>query len=316
MYHPTTRALTVLELLQTHGRLSGSELALRIGVDGRTLRRYISRLEDIGIPITAERGRYGAYMLIAGFKLPPMMFNNDEALALSVGLLAARSMGLANGIAAIESAQAKLERVMPSRVKAQPRALSATVSLDLALGVPIGDGNTLAILSGAAHARHRVHMRYLTPQNIASARDFDAYGLAWRAGRWYVIGWCHLRRALRSFRLDRMQDVRALDIAFERPKNFDAAAHLNFSIATVPRAFVVEVLLHTDLQTAVAEMNTSIGLFDVCDDGVLLRARTDSIDWFARQLASLPCNFDVRSPPELRAAVHAHAKRLLALSAR
>ena len=316
MYHPTTRALTVLELLQTHGRLSGSELAQRIGVDGRTLRRYISRLEDIGIPITAERGRYGAYMLVAGFKLPPMMFTNDEALALSVGLLAARSMGLGDGVAAIASAQAKLERVMPSSVKAQPRALSETVSLDLVSGVPINDGNTLAILSGAAHAYHRVYLRYLTPQNIASERDFDAYGLAWRAGRWYVIGWCHLRRGLRSFRLDRVLNVCALDIPFERPKNFDAAAHLNFSIATVPRAFMVEILLHTDLQTAVTELYASIGLFDVCDDGILLRARTDSIDWFARQLARLPCSFEVRHPPQLRAAVQTHAKRLLALSAR
>jgi len=131
-----------------------------------------------------------------------------------------------------------------------------------------------------------------------------------------VIGWCHLRRGLRSFRLDRVQHVRVLDIPFERPKNFEAAAHLTFSIATVPRTFVVEVLLHTDLQTAVTELYASIGLFDVCDDGVLLRARTDSIDWFARQLARLPCRFEVRRPPQLRAALHAHAKRSLVLCAR
>src|SRR5471030_1953064 len=94
MYHPTTRALAVLELLQTHRRMSGPELARRIGVDGRTLRRYIAVLEELGIPIASERGRHGAYMLVAGYKLPPMMFSDDEALALAVGLVAARGLGL------------------------------------------------------------------------------------------------------------------------------------------------------------------------------------------------------------------------------
>jgi predicted DNA-binding transcriptional regulator YafY len=315
MYHPTTRALTVLELLQSHGRMSGTELASRLQVDVRTLRRYISRLEDIGIPITAERGRHGAYMLVAGFKLPPMMFTNDEALALSVGLLAARSMGLTDGAAAVESAQAKLGRVMPASLRAQPRALSETVSMDLAHSPPLADSRALATLSSAAQARQRVHLLYRTGQNIASERDFDAYGLAWRTGRWYVIGMCHLRRGLRSFRLDRVQKVRALDVHFERPRDFNAAAHLNFSLATLPRAIAIEVVLHTDLQTALAELWASIGLFDACDAGVLLRARTDSIDWFARQLARLPCSFEIREPPELRHAVRRCAERLLTLSA-
>src|SRR5467141_2776140 len=113
MPRPTTRVLAVLEMLQTHGRMSGAELARRIEVDGRTVRRYIAILEELGIPITAERGRDGAYMLVAGFKLPPMMFTDDEALALSVGLLAARGLGLAEAAPAVSSAMAKLERVTP-----------------------------------------------------------------------------------------------------------------------------------------------------------------------------------------------------------
>ena len=125
MYSPTTRVLTVLELLQTHGKLSGPELANRLGVDGRTLRRYIGKLEDLGIPVTAERGRYGSYSLIRGFKLPPMMFTEDEAMALSVGLLAARQLGLAEAALAVESAQAKLERVMPAANAASPSPTSA-----------------------------------------------------------------------------------------------------------------------------------------------------------------------------------------------
>src|SRR4029079_1233850 len=95
MDHPTTRVLAALELLQARGRVTGAELAGRLGGHPRTVRRSIALLEEMGIPITAERGRHGAYSLVAGFKLPPMMFTEDEALALSVGLLAARGLGVA-----------------------------------------------------------------------------------------------------------------------------------------------------------------------------------------------------------------------------
>lgn len=106
MPNPTTRVLAVLELLQTHGQLSGSELARRLEVDGRTLRRYIATLEEMGIPLTAERGRHGGYRLVAGFKLPPMMFTNEETLALSLGLLAAQNLGLEQAAPAVASARA------------------------------------------------------------------------------------------------------------------------------------------------------------------------------------------------------------------
>src|SRR5690606_37843124 len=116
-HRPTTRVLAALELLQTHKRLSGTELARRLDVSVRTVRRYISALEDIGIPITAEQGRDGAYTLVAGFKLPPMMFTDEEALALAIGLLAARELGIAEAAPAAASAQAKLERVMPETIR-------------------------------------------------------------------------------------------------------------------------------------------------------------------------------------------------------
>src|SRR5688500_16302858 len=103
MDHPATRVLAVLELLQAHGRMSGSELARRLAVHPRTVRRYVALLEEMGIPVTAEQGRLGGYSLVAGFKLPPMMFTDDEALALSVGLLAARGLGLDGAAPAVAS---------------------------------------------------------------------------------------------------------------------------------------------------------------------------------------------------------------------
>ena len=310
MYHPTTRALAVLELLQTYRRLSGSELAMRIGVDRRTLRRYIAMLEDLGIPIAAERGRHGAYLLVAGYKLPPMMFSDAEAAALAVGLVAARGLGLNADDVAVESAQAKLERVMPSGLKQRVRALGATVALDLVRAGAGANGPALLALSAAAQAQQRVHLAYRSAQDVDTAREFDAYGIAYRAGAWYAIGHCHLRRGLRSFRLDRVRDVQALPARFARPADFDALAHLAASIAALPRAIAVEVLLQTDLANALRHVHGSIGALTPVPGGVLLRSQEDDLDWYAHQLARLPFAFSIKQPAALRAALKRCARRL------
>lgn len=314
MARPTTRVLALLELLQTHGRMNGVELARRLEVDVRTLRRYITALEDIGIPITAERGRHGAYSLVAGFKLPPLMFTADETLAVSLGLLAARSLGLAEAAPAIASVQAKLERVMPAKLKSRVRVASDTTTLGLSPGAPARDNVALMALTAAAQERRRVRLRYRSATDETTVREFDTYGLVYREGCWYAAGFCHLRNDLRSFRVDRVHDVQPLDATFERPEGFDAARHLTTSIATIPREFAVDVLLFTDLKNAVEELPESLGLFEACDGGVRLRSRTDSIDWYARQLARVSFGFEIREPVTLRDALCRHAERLLRLA--
>jgi len=311
MYHPTTRVLAVLELLQTHGRMSGAEMASRLEIDGRTLRRYIVTLEEMGIPITTDRGRHGGYALIAGFKLPPMMFTDDEALALSIGLLAARSLGLAEAAPAVASAQAKLERIMPANLKRRVSAVDETVKLDLSQAISPADNAALVALSAAAQNRQRVHLHYRSASGDDSERDFDAYGLAYRGGRWYVVGMCHLRKDLRSFRLDRIGEVQLLETSFTRPPDFDALAHLALSVATIPRAFAIEVLLKTDLKSAREQLFDAIGIFAQTEDGVLVRSQAVDLDWFARELARMPFAFEIHSPPELRDAVRVCAQRLL-----
>ena len=137
-YRPTTRLLSMLELFQARGRVGGPELARRLEVGERTVRRYVAMLQEMGVPVEAERGRYGAYTLRPGFKLPPMMFTDEEALALALGLLSARRLGLSGAAPAVEGAQAKLERVMPegcasgsgpSRRLSYPRPSSPRASL-------------------------------------------------------------------------------------------------------------------------------------------------------------------------------------------
>jgi predicted DNA-binding transcriptional regulator YafY len=311
MPQSTTRVLTILELLQTHGRMSGSDLAQRLNVDSRTLRRYIISLEDLGVPITTERGRYGGYSLVSGFKLPPMMFTSAEAMALALGLVAVRGIGIAEAASAVASAQAKLERVMPANLKRRVRAAVESIAFDFARpGAPVASA-ALAVMTEAAQTSQRIHMRYRAARGEASEREFDTYGLAYRTGHWYAIGWCHARGSIRSFRVDRVESARLLDMSFTRPAGFDALGYLVSSLATIPRKYPFEVVLATDLATAQSVLMRDAGALEPVLDGVLLRAQTDDLQFIARELARLPFAFRVREPAALRDAVRACAERLL-----
>src|SRR5216684_8196197 len=147
MYHPTTRVLTVLELLQSHRQISGPKLAERLEVDIRSVRRYITMLQDLGIPIEAERGRYGTYRLLPGFRLPPLMFTEDEALALTLGLLAARKLGLTAAAPAVEGALAKIERVLPLALRKRVQAVQETLILDFTHTGPTPGSEVVVTLS-------------------------------------------------------------------------------------------------------------------------------------------------------------------------
>ena len=180
MYHPTSRVLTVLELLQAHGRLNGRELAARLGVDPRTLRRYITRLEELGIPLAVEHGRHGGYMLVPGYKLPPLMFTDEEALCLAVGLLAAGGVGIAGNTTALATAQAKLERVMPHRLRERVHAAGETIALDLPRrpGASSPDAATLGALTAATRPRaHAVEALLRTDLATARREIFPTLGL-------------------------------------------------------------------------------------------------------------------------------------------
>ncbi|MGH8805004.1 MAG: helix-turn-helix transcriptional regulator, partial [Polaromonas sp.] len=206
---------------------------------------------------------------------------------------------------------AKLERVMPRNLKSRIRALGETVTLDLTRSVAPGDNTALLALSAAAHGWQRVHLSYRSFEGVVTERDFDPYGLAYRSGRWYAVGLCHLRGGLRSFRLDRVQQVQPLNAVFTPPADFNAVQHLALGLATMPRAIPVRVLLHADLQAAQCAFPENIGVFQPSEEGVLLHSQTDNLAWFARQLARLPFAFEIREPPALRAALRACAQQLL-----
>jgi len=160
VYRPTARVLTVLELLQSHDRMTGAELARRLEVDVRTVRNYVQTLTDLGIPVEAERGRYGAYRLRAGYKLPPLIFTEDEALALTLSLLVARASDLVLTAPAFAGVLAKVEHVLPAATRAHIQAVEQTVVFDRGATLSAPSGLAVLVLSSAIQRGRRVVLRY------------------------------------------------------------------------------------------------------------------------------------------------------------
>jgi predicted DNA-binding transcriptional regulator YafY len=316
MYHPTTRVLTVLELLQAHEAISGPNLAARLEVNIRTVRHYITLLQDLGIPIEAERGRQGGYRLRPGFKLPPLMFTEDEALALTLGLLAARRMGLASAAPAVEGALAKVERVMPATLRARMEAVQETLVFDSPPPYATPPSATLLTFSIATQQRRRIQMRYRAWGDRETEREFDPYGVVHYGGRWFTVGYCHLRAGLRMFRLDRVLRAEIGAALFERPNEFDSLAYVVASLASAPGAWAVEVLLETTLELARQHVPAAMGQLEPVDGGVLLRCHVESLDWAARFLAGLGVPMVVRQPPQLRDSLRRLAEEIAEMAAR
>ena len=223
MPHPTTRVLAVLEILQSQAQIGGAELAARVEVDRRTLRRYIAMLEEMGIPITTEQGRYGGYRLVPGYKLPPMMFTDEEAQALSLGLIAARGLGLADAAPAIESVQAKLDRVLPNAPRRTIAALRESVALQTGDARTNADAKLLRVLSESARSRLTARLRYRAADGALTSRDFDVYGLVFRSGRWYVVGHCRLRSVRSPLRTPRSPRARSSAPRISTPRATSSA---------------------------------------------------------------------------------------------
>ncbi|WP_155350821.1 helix-turn-helix transcriptional regulator [Acrocarpospora pleiomorpha] len=304
----TNRVLTLLELLQARPGLTGPELAARLEVDERTIRRYVARLTDLGVPVQADRGRYGGYRLLPGFKLPPLMLSEDEATAVVLGLLVGRHNGVALGT---ESALAKIERVLPKALGERVRAISETVGLAFHRPAsPPLPPSALLSLADATRRRRRVQMRYRSFRGAPTTRDLDPYGLVLHSARWYVTGFDHLRQELRTFRADRVISVDLLEETFAPPDDFNAVTHVLDSLAGVPFRHEVEVVLHAPLEEVRRRVPPSVGSLTEIGSGVRLVARAERLDGMAQMLAGLGWSFAVVRPDKLRVEVLALADRL------
>ncbi|MGV9764310.1 helix-turn-helix transcriptional regulator [Micromonospora tulbaghiae] len=313
MARPTARVLALLEILQAGGGFTVADLAGRLGVDERTVRRYAAHLADLGIPVEVRRGRYGGYRLAPGYKLPPLMLTDEEAVAVMLGLVAATRAGLvtAEGAAA-ESATAKIRRVLPAVLARRIDSLLETVDFTARVRTTAPPGiEVLLVLADAARHQQPVSITYTTWRGRSGERRLDPYGLVFHAGRWYVTGHDHNRRAVRTFRLDRIGTARPAQGGFDIPAGFDPATQVLVGLAAVPYAHDISVVLHTSLEQAQRRIPPSVGTLTEVPGGVRLTARAERLDGTAQMLAGLGWPFTIDRPHELKDEIRALATRLL-----
>ena len=260
MARPAARVLTLLELLQSGGVRTVAELADRLGVDGRTVRRYVDHLIDLDVPVESVRGRYGGYRLASGYRLPPLMLSDEEALAVLLGLLAGRRAGLmtATGTAS-ETAAAKIRRVLPERLA---RRLD-TVLGSLAFTAPPGefaapDSSVLLCIADAVRHHRPVSIRYTAADGRRSERTLHPYGLVTHSGRWYVTGADPRIGEDRTFRLDRIADARTLPGSFEPPAGLDPAQRVLSGLATAPYRHQVTLRIQATAEQIRARLPASV----------------------------------------------------------
>jgi len=315
MLEPTSRLLQVLELLQTEPLVTGRDIADRLGIDRRTVRRYVVALQRLGIPIEGARGVGGGYRMRPGYRLPPLMLSDDEATAVVLGLMTARRLGLREPV---DGALAKVERVLPTALRRRVEALARTLAFTgrPTEGDPVA-GDTVLLLAEAIRRRRRVTVAYRSRDGGESARELSPHGLVVHSGRWYLVAHDHGRDALRTFPVDRMERAAVTREAAEPPpSDFDAAEHVTRSLARLPFEHDVEVLLHLPAAEAATRVSPALAELAPDGDGTRLRMRADSLHWVAGVLAGLECDFTIRAPVELHAAVAALADRLLRASPR
>ena len=309
---PTARLLELLELLQARPLITGREISDRLEIDARTVRRYVEALQRLGIPVEGQRGVGGGYRIRPGYRLPPLMLTDDEAVAVALGVQAAGRLGLSGSAEAAEGALVKIHRVLPDGLRRRVEALEATLDFTSRArrSTPVR-GDTVLLLADVIRRRRRVRGTYRAYSGDETRRELSPHGLVVHSGRWYLAAHDHLRDDLRTFRVDRMRRLRAIsEAAVDAPEGFDAVAYVSTSLARVPWRWEVEVLLELPVGEAARRVPATLAELIDEDGTTVLRMRVDSLDWMATILAGLGCGFEIRRPDELRTSVRALAERL------
>ena len=330
MARPTGRVLILLELLQSGGTRTVAELADRLGVDGRTVRRYVDHLIDLDVPVESVRGRYGGYRLAPGFRMPPLMLGDDEALAVLLGLIAGRRAGLMTSAGtASETAAAKIRRVLPKRVALRLESLLESLAFtEQPSELEAPDADVLLTIADAVRSRRPVSIRYTARDGRRTERTLHPYGIVAHSGRWYVTG---RDPGLgeggdggdggesgqdRTFRLDRIADARTLPGTFdEPPADLDPAQRVLSGFAKADYRHEVVLRVQGTPERIRARIPASVAtVAEAPDDHGRLRVEihAESLEWLPPVLASLDLPFVIERPDELRGLVLAFAERLAA----
>ncbi|MCX0271029.1 YafY family transcriptional regulator [Nocardia zapadnayensis] len=322
MPRPTARVLTLLELLQSGGTRTVAELADRLGVEGRTVRRYVDHLIDLDVPVESVRGRYGGYRLAPGYRLPPLMLSDDEALAVLLGLVAGRRTGLTTTQhTANETASAKIRRVLPGHIARRLDTLLESLAFTEQPGeFATPDAGVLLTIADAVRHRRPVSIRYTDRGSRHTERTLHAYGIVAHAGRWYVTGQDARIGADRTFRLDRIADARTLPGSFETPVGPGPAQRVLSTFATAEYRHAVTLRIHGTVEQIRAHLPAGIASLEedevaadqdrAAERWLRVELRAERLDWLPPVLAALDRPFVIERPDELRDLVTALADRL------
>ncbi|MDX6297204.1 MAG: hypothetical protein QOI51_1061 [Nocardioidaceae bacterium] len=320
---PTSRVLSVLERLQERPGLSARLLASEIGVDKRTVRRYVASLRDMGIPIEPIRGKNGGYRLRQGYRMPPLMFTTDEAVAVTLAVAAMQRGAVEDpedpgGDPAISTALEKLARVLPRHVASRMTMVRAAVSAPPELESPGPHAPHPALLVPLAEAvvgQRRCRVRHRSQGGAITVREVNPYGLVVLDGGWYLHAWCHLRQARRTFRIDRIDRVDVLVGQFSAPQGLDVVAAVEESLALARPEWAVTMLVQAPLSDVQDHVPRRLGVLEaVGPRETRLRSSTSNLDYFVWRVSDLPFAMTVVTPDELRVAFGRHAERLLAVA--
>ncbi|KAB2349098.1 helix-turn-helix transcriptional regulator [Actinomadura rudentiformis] len=297
------RLLSLLSLLQMPREWPGSELAERLRVSPRTIRRDIERLRELGYPVEASRGAVGGYRLVAGTAMPPLLLDDEEAVAIAVGLRTAAGHPVDGIGEASVRAMAKLEQVLPSRLRHRVGALSAaTVPVAADAGRPSVNPQDLTVLAAAATNHERLRFRYEAADGGETRRLVEPYHLVPAHQRWYLVAYDVERDGWRIFRVDRVQEPRPIGQRYaprELPEE-DAAAFVTSKLYSLAPTYSAVATLHAPVEQVRGRVGDRPGDIEPIDDRTCrLRSHTDTLPWLAQSLVMLECEFEVHEPPEL-----------------
>ena len=301
MSNTSGRMLRLLSLLQTHRFWPGAELSQRLEVSERTLRRDIDRLRDLGYPVDAHRGVDGGYQLAAGAALPPLVLDDEEAVALAIGLRAAAHGAVAGIEESSIRALTKVVRIMPPRLRRQVDALrTATEPAPWTRG-PSVDAGLLTVVAQAIQDTERIRFGYTARGGEETSRHVEPYRLVSLGRRWYLVAFDLHRQDWRSFRLDRLVTPRSTTLRFtprEVPGG-DAVAFVRTGLENIPQTYNVEALIHAPGATMREAIGRWTTIEDVDEATCRMHMSVDSLDWPALALGSIGVEFEVVAPPEL-----------------
>ncbi len=295
----SARLLRLLSLLQARPTWTGLELASRLEVTDRTLRRDMNRLRQLGYPVEAVPGPHGGYELTPGGALPPLLLDDDEAVAVTVGLRAAASGGVTGFADATLSALAKIEGVLPARLRERVEAVQYTSHTRPGMVAPQVDPGLLVLIARATRKPERLRFNYRAADGNETERNVEPYHVVNLALRWYLVGYDRLREDWRTFRLDRISDLVETGMTFSRRESPDPLGFVSEGMTVAAYRWQARVVLHARHEEASWMVPPTVGVLEARGTKTLLRIGADELDFIARYVAQLPCRWEIIEPAEL-----------------